>query len=208
MTRRVRLLLVAAISLVALSASAGMATAASFSISPGGNITSVSLGRLTFEALGGIANVECNVTLRGSIHSGLLPKVEGTLIGFITGVTVAHPCGGGEARPLESTLPWHMVYRGITGTLPENVTGVNILIVNTQFLIEAIGASCLYKGNAEGRINVTRTGAGRYSSGLVSSNRNAIPFFEEALNGGFACPGSGRQVGTFSMSPLQTFIRL
>jgi hypothetical protein len=205
--RHVRLLFVFAITVGGFCAAAGTAAAASFSTSPAGSITAASLGRLSFTVLGGLATVRCSVTLRGSLHRERIAKVEGTLIGFITAVTVAHPCEGGEANVLAATLPWHIVFRTITGTLPENVTGIVHLLIGIGFLLEAAGANCLYGGNVEGRDAVTRTVAGTYSTGLVTSNANSIPLSEEALNLGFACPASGRFVGTFGLVPLQTIIR-
>jgi hypothetical protein len=81
----------------------------------------------------------CLMTLEGRLHSRTIGKVDGNLIGYITRAIVGHPCAGagemwihnGTEAPLgnvrATSLPWHMTYRGFTGTLP-TITEIRILL--------------------------------------------------------------------------------
>jgi len=65
---------------------------------------------------GEIANT-CRVTLEGSLHSRTMPKVEGSLIGYVTRVITGN-CQLGTTI-LTETLPWHVRYISFSGRLPD-----------------------------------------------------------------------------------------
>ncbi len=67
--------------------------------------------------IAGGRTITCHVTLEGSFVEATAAKVVGTLFGRVTRAAV-NTCSGGSATILNATLPWHIVYRGFTGTLP------------------------------------------------------------------------------------------
>ncbi len=87
----------------------------------------------------------CPVTLEGSLHSSTIAKVVGALLGFITRASInSSACAGIHATILQASLPWHMRYRGFTGTLP-SITRIETGIIGLAFLIEGtFGIECLY----------------------------------------------------------------
>jgi len=102
------------IALMALSVS----TAPARNMSVSNQSFRVTFNDLEFTA-GEIRN-DCRVTLEGSLHSRTMPKVEGTLIGYITRVQTGQ-CTVGTTI-LTETLPWHISYLSFSGTLPEITT--------------------------------------------------------------------------------------
>jgi hypothetical protein len=101
------------------------------------------------EAEGGIAEVECPVTLEGSFHSSTIAKVVRTLIGYITRVeNIPAACSGGTAVLLSTTLPWHIRYDSFAGTLP-NITSVTVQLIDFSFLMRVSTlfgvVECLYR---------------------------------------------------------------
>lgn len=195
---RNRLIAVAAAALVLLAASTG-ASAASLQFRPGGAITRISLGKITFVA--GELRFECNLTLRGNLLTTAISKTSSTKIGEINEVRWAN-CVGGELETFLA-LPWTMAYRSISGMLPEGVTAINVSINNFGFKLAIFGGfvNCLYSGNPEFTIAVTHRSGAEYTTGLLRSLENAL-----ALREGFGCPIEGRLGGTFSLT-TQTVVR-
>jgi hypothetical protein len=93
----------------------------------------------------GITAVSCELTLEGSLHSGTLTKVQGALRGHITRASIGG-CSAGSATVLRETLPWHVVYLGFQGRLPE-ISGVELLDIGASYQIrDAIfGSICLLR---------------------------------------------------------------
>jgi hypothetical protein len=224
MFSKLKLLLTAAIALSALAAIVSSAQATtSFSITPGGPITSSSLGKLTF--FSSAATIECEVTLKGSMSSGgLIKLVEGLLMGAITEVSInkneaeaenPRGCRGGRVGEV-LTLPWRIVFRklktsgGVLTELGGTATRAKtILILGTKFKLLAFGGlgQCLYEGNSEGEVlmNVVETEArrARFTSGLVRANEAVLL----SLHEGAFCPSTGGFKGSFGLTPQQTIIK-
>ena len=93
------------------------------------------------------ATTRCQLTVEGSLHTRTLPKIVGSLIGYITKVILG-PCTAGTASVLAETLPWHVRYSAFSGSLPE-ITSIIIHVVNASFRMrEAGGISCLVRTSA------------------------------------------------------------
>jgi hypothetical protein len=162
---------------------------------------------LTFESGSG-PNVICGVNLEGSFHSRTLSKVREQLIGYITEARIQKNAEGaclqgGRAWTLNgveringvtttNTLPWHIVYNGFTGTLP-NISGIIVLVINDSFLIEAgLGITCLYKSTAEHPLE----GTIHVASGEVTELTPMEEFRVRLFSGTFGCPSEAAMRGT------------
>jgi hypothetical protein len=195
---KTKIVLAVAIMATALLGTAAAATADSASITPGGNITSNSLGRLTFVG-SDLVTPECNVQLRGSLTRSRIAKVSGTAIGSITGVTISNCQENVSASVLG--LPWTLRYVSIAGTLPNGVTGLTVSIDRAQFAVTVLGIfTCLSSGVATGTMAVT--GSNPYVSGLFRSDETRLP------TTGFLCPSQAYLSGTLGVTPTQTVTRL
>lgn len=178
---------------------ASVATADSLSVSPGGTITSTSLGRLTIA--GGLVSPECAVELRGSLSTGRIAKVAGVLIGAITAVAINNCTAGTSAVVL--SLPWRIRYVSIAGTLPSAVVSIRHLItIFLQVTVSGI-STCLSTGAITGTTAVRNIGGSTYTTGLVVSDETPIP-----TSGGVLCPTTSTLRGTFGLTPTQTIARL
>ncbi len=115
----------------------------------GSRIALRSLGRIVWEPnLFGFGTVECRLSLEGTLHNGLLDKISGTLVGYITRVGF-ESCTGGTISALGTFLPWHIRYASIAGTLPSAVTSLLAVLVG-EFFLESAAATCLYGEAAVG----------------------------------------------------------
>lgn len=197
MSRRTRLLALAAMAIAAAALGAGSAAASEFQFSPGGTITGTSLGPVTFSGSG--ITITCPLTLSGTVTSARVPKVSGTSYGEVTSVTIGR-CTGGTASVL--SLPWPITYNAILGTLPNAVTGVALTVNRLGFQLSALGITCLYGGNIATLLAVT--GTNPYTTGLY-----AVPAGSSApfVSGSFLCPRTGTMTGTFGITPTQTVTR-
>jgi len=91
--------------------------------------------------------VRCEVVLESVLHSRTMPKVIGSLIGFVTRVTV-NACVNGTAIIQGERLPWHIRYSNFQGALP-NITSVITHILGAGVRIrEAGGLECLILSSA------------------------------------------------------------
>ncbi len=111
---------------------------------------------------GGFGTNICSVTLEGSLHTRTLAKVVGSLIGYITAATLG-ACQQGSATVLREALPWHLRYRGFTGTLPAIASMITDLVgFAFQIREPAFGITCLARSTAEtpARITFSREAAG------------------------------------------------
>lgn len=91
--------------------------------------TSLTFGR------GPSGQVQCSVTMEGSFHSATLRKSVGALVGSITRATF--PC----VELNQSSLPWHLRYRGFIGTLP-SISGVRYDAIGVNFVAVIAGTFC------------------------------------------------------------------
>jgi hypothetical protein len=113
------------------------ASARNFSVTSQTLRTSYREVRFT-EAFG---EVNCQVTLEGSLHGRTMAKTMGSLMGYITSATLG-PCSTGAATIDRETLPWHRSYEGFEGTLP-NITSIVTHIINFSFRRrEPLGMIC------------------------------------------------------------------
>lgn len=176
-----RLTITALVATAALAALVGSASAGRLS-------SSSQTLRVTWSSLeltGFAANVRCEVTLEGSLHSTTIAKVARSLIGYITGVAVKRPCTGGTAwasngievnevlrGTFPQTLPWHITYEGFEGTLPD-ITGGRLLLSGATFTIRAtflgITVLCSYTTGTNG--NATGTARRNLTDGSINNLR-------------------------------------
>jgi len=133
-----------------LGALVGAASARNFSIS---NQSLRGMWSSVEYALPG-ATSRCQLTLEGSFHSRTAPKVIGSLVGYITSAILG-PCLAGTASILRETLPWHSIYSGFEGTLP-NITSIIGHSVGVSARIrESGGIACLYRSSASEPATIT-----------------------------------------------------
>src|SRR5215218_2592066 len=126
MRTSVKLILTALAASLLLAAAVSTASAARLS-------TSNQNLRLTFTSLefeGSEITIRCQVTLEGSFHTRTIAKVAEALTGAVTKAIVkSETCTGGRGAAFNgvetyngtttpNTLPWHVQYKGFTGTLP------------------------------------------------------------------------------------------
>lgn len=92
------------------------------------------------------ATTNCQLTIEGSFHHRTAAKVIGSLVGVLTRVTLG-PCASGTATILQETLPWHALYSGFTGALP-NITTLRANLPNAALRVrEAGGIACLARSS-------------------------------------------------------------
>jgi hypothetical protein len=129
----------------------------------------------------------CPLTLEGSFHSATIRKVEDALIGFVTRAIIngaRPPCTGGVASVLSESLPWHVIYRGFEGPLP-NISRITIVSIGNSFRVDPDGIlpACLARSTVERPIRgFVEREAGGAITGLSADPSAVIP-----LSGGFGC---------------------
>lgn len=133
------------------------------------------------------STVRCNVTMDRSFHSSTMRKIVGALIGGVTGATFSSCLSN---TVLTATLPWHIRYRGFTGTLP-NITGVRQEIVGMGIRF-VVGGSvpCLLTSTVENPWVETVYVSGTRVIGIGADPTAVLPLE------GFFCPWGGE--ATFS----------
>jgi len=138
---RVVLAVVVACSLA--SALATSASARSFEVSS--QTFRASFRELRFRGVFGTTN--CVVTLEGSLHTRIIAKSAGALIGYITRATLG-ACSALTATMLSATLPWHIRYAGFSGALP-NIERLRTDVVGFSVALhETGGITCLLRSAA------------------------------------------------------------
>jgi hypothetical protein len=197
-----KLVLAAALALVALFAVAASASAAhNATIRNAGEIRTASSGKVTFRA--GEISIACNLTLAGTLASAvsnLERPEERQSLGSISSVSWAE-CSGGEVAGVLGT-PWNILYTGETGAMPNEVRSVSFTVQNAQFRLSVFGGfvNCLYAGEAPVSMAATATRtAGTYTSGLIRTTESSFSKVSGSL-----CPATGTMTGSFNMSPTQT----
>jgi hypothetical protein len=139
--------------------------------------------RLNFS--GGFGTIECEITLRGTLHARTFAKVPGVLIGYWTAANVPRCIRGGSTIARE-TLPWHIRYRGFVGFLPN---------------IAAFAADHTYVARKrEPSFGVTCTAIASASSPMISTfNREASGRITSVTeSGSVPCSGALNVIGSFS----------
>jgi hypothetical protein len=122
-----------------------VSTASARSFSSTSQTLRSTFSRVIFELPFG--STPCQVTLEGSLHSRTIAKVVGSLIGYITRAELG-PCSSGSYTILRETLPWHLQYRGFTGTLP-NISSISASIIGWSWRVREPGfVTCLWRSTA------------------------------------------------------------
>lgn len=197
---RLKLLLAAALALVALAATSTAASAAYFEIQNPGEFTTTSSGKITFSAAGFIT-IRCDLTLIGETEGGLIEKVSGAKFGEITDVQIDN-CEGGSVT--EVLTPFDLVYSSIEGTLPNAVTAINFAVANAGFKLRGPGGlECLYAGAVFARTAVS--GSNPYTT------TGNVPITGDNIGGGSGICAilPGDMAGTFNpITPPIEILRL
>jgi len=164
---------------------------------------------LSFFDAGTGLEIRCHITMEGSFHSRTIAKVREALIGYITRSSVHRPCTGGEAwvhngiealpgQPAFSNhLPWHIIYRGFEGTLP-NITGIRLLLTGILMSISGICGLASYgepAAHIEGVAN-RNTATGTVTLRSVAGQRI------RKREGSIFCPESGEFLNSSSTVTL------
>jgi hypothetical protein len=190
---KVKLLFAAAIAIVAFAAVASSASAYRAAVSRAGAISSVSLGKITF---GSGPEVECNLTLNGTLASSV-ELTAGTSMGAINEVRWANCTGGTVGGVLG--LPWNLSVDSIGGTLPNEATELYFDLRGSAFNLSVFFGivNCLYAGDSSATLAVNDTGTNTYTSGLITADETIqLPF----IRGSGACPEEGGFAGTFNLT--------
>ncbi len=192
------------IAVIALASFVSSAVAARISTS-GSRIVLRSLGKMTFEPnIFGFGMLECRLSLEGTLHNGLLEKVSGILLGYITRASF-ESCSGGVFATLTENLPWHIRYAAIAGTLPSAVTSLLVMLVGFEFQFESAAATCLYGNAAIGgslpttKVSETTSGV-TYTLGLETllTSDQRYPTVNR-IRGPFNCPMAPTLRGSFAV---------
>lgn|SRR5829696_3083775 len=114
--------------------------------------------------------VRCPLTLEGSLHSAVITKTLGALIGHITRGTInSAGCAAGGFTILQANLPWHVRYNGFQGTLP-NITAVRTTVINMAFRLQSPSGTCLFLTTATQPLSMqlNRAAGGGLTSAVLS----------------------------------------
>jgi hypothetical protein len=90
-------------------------------------------------------NVNCPVTMEGSLHSRTISKVAGSLVGYITSARLG-TCEESMQRAtiLQESLPWHVRYRSFSGRLPE-ISKTSFDIIGFNIRTQSLSNPCLLR---------------------------------------------------------------
>jgi hypothetical protein len=202
MTRK--LFLTAAMALVALFAATGVASAANATVEPGGAISSVSLGKVSFSGSG--ITIRCNLTLNGSLARGPIELLRGRTLGSIREVLIRE-CEGGNVSAILN-LPYTITIETILGTIPSAITGLLFTLPRAAFNLSVFGGfvNCLYEGTQGALLGLTAVAGTRepwrYTTGLITTLASRLP-----LRSGSGCPPEGTMNGTFSLTRQTISVR-
>lgn len=193
MVHRTRLLMCIVVMLGALAA--GTATAATINVSPSGNTTSASLGKITFTNSNSTLGIRCNMTLGGSLASSASASA-GTRIGAISRVEVVS-CEGGTPRSINN-LPYELTFLRLL-TSGEALTGIeyniNRMSLSIAVTVFGIVLNCTYEGTVP---VLLRVNAGLSELATMLSN-----VFSKTAESAGSCGATGSMSGSFGLSPQQ-----
>ena len=177
--RLIKILFTSIVAALLLGGVVGSATAARFS-------TTSQRWRATYsrvEWVGTFGTTTCALTVEGSFHSRTSAKTLNTLTGWVTEATISTPCIRGSTTILRETLPWHIVYEGFEGTLP-NITGIRLGIIGSSWRINepVVGVTCLARTTAAEHVTVHETRE-RFTGRITESTMNGqIPTGPECFS--------------------------
>lgn len=193
-----RLFMTALLAALLLALAAGASSANRFSIS-NRNIRIV-WNKINFsDPSGEVVNMECDITVEGSLHTGTITKTRGSLIGYITRAPQPQNCAGGSVTILQEALPFHVRYDSFTGSLPRP-SGERLQVVGAAFGVN-VGFSCLYRSSAtEPLFMIDNIEANGLITGVRADESTTFPRVE----GGIFCPATGRFRNTGRMTGLGT----
>lgn len=175
-----------------LASAVGTASARSFSIS--NQSYRVTWSRLEFAST--IVTVSCQVTLEGSFAGRTIAKVFDSLIGSVTRITTKpESCTNG--RVTATNPPWHAVFDGFEGTLP-NISDILLLLSGIQLTIDRPGGfniTCRYGIETDNVWMAAALNASKEFTTLTPVSGNTRLHLLEGPGGGFGCIGSGNLAG-------------
>jgi hypothetical protein len=174
--------------LAAMLLAAALSTASARNLELSAQGLLVSWSRIEWQT--SAATIRCPITLDGSFHSRTIPKTVNLLIGAITEVRIKEAsCTGGSMSINNATLPWHILYRGFTGSLPA-ITSVRTAIARYRFGLTVLGSSCTY-GTATDTMTLSDTlnAAGEVTEATPVAGGNTSNIIEGRNPGElFGCP--------------------
>jgi len=136
-----------------------------------------------------ITTIRCPITMEGSFHSATIQKTLRALIGHVSRATVGNSaCTSGHATVEQANLPWHVQYRGFTGSLP-TINGVVLGLVNAKFRVESSGGlrCTTTTTETEPAQGIAETDAAGRITGMRADESVGIE-----LEGSFVCEIGGR----------------
>jgi hypothetical protein len=189
-----KLVMLTAMMIVALAAMAGSAAASTISLSPAGEFTMQSEGKVTFSGEEGETRVECSLTYTGTLARGPILLEETEPSGAVTGVRWSE-CTGGEIEAALS-LGW-MTHWAILGRFPNGITGI-LAGLTGNISLHILFIRCLYSGE----IGMLAGAAG--TNPYTGFHFTFLGITITRVSGGFPCPARIRIGGTMVMRPEQT----
>jgi len=117
---------------------------------------------------GGFGTIECEVKLSRSFHTRTFAKTANSLIGYITEGTVLR-CSRGSLTINQASFPWHLRYRGFTGTLP-NITGLSETVTGAEWTLRepTFGIACTVRSESSSTILTYSVSSGTFANVGVS----------------------------------------
>jgi hypothetical protein len=163
---------------VLLGALVSSASARSFSLSS--QAKTILWRRMDFISAAG--NVECEVNLSGSFHTRTFTKTVNSLIGYLTEGAVLR-CANGGATLNQSSLPWHLRYRGFTGTLP-NMNSQSATVTGAEWTIRSGIVTCTVRRETSSTTITYTIGAGGVITRADISGTCSCSGFNTTISGG------------------------
>lgn len=119
--------------------------------------------RATFTRMdfsGALGTIECEAVIDITLHSRVITKTAGSLIGYVTAGNV-NRCSRGGATVLRETLPWHIQYTSFSGTLP-NISTIRVGILGFALRVRepTFGITCLFFSGAAQPVIMDLSGSG------------------------------------------------
>jgi hypothetical protein len=158
----------------------------------------------SLEAGSGAASVRCPVTIEGSMHATTMAKVAGALVGYVTsGAIGSSSCSGGTATIDREALPWHIRYRGFTGTLP-NIASVSYGLVGAQVTANVSGMLCTTRTTEANPGIATSSISAGVATGVRLDEHAGIPLRGDLceLSGTYSVAGTGAITVLGSTTPI------
>jgi hypothetical protein len=183
MLHRFKLMLLAVVALCAVCAPT--ANGATIEFSPGGSITAVSLGQITFSS--STLLVRCNFTLPGTLATSATASA-GTQFGAITRAEFG-PCEG--AMRSVNNLPAELLYSRLVAEGLE--FSINRWNITHSGYIFGIIVSCTYEGSLPALLTITAS-----RTGSITLLRNQLTKVAEGSSP--PCASTGTLSGTFALT--------